>query len=167
MCDFFDPKYRTELSRSDRQFGIGDDGRMAFTTGTESETVTFVNNPAEITLQFVPVDHNIPIRNERGEDVSLCDAMIYTLLPMGQRDIYFVELKDRSKNWISEAVEQLKSTIKYFSHQYPNDLFRFRVATASNKKKPFFDYSHKDMCVEFRNETGYRLNINSIIDIHR
>ena len=167
MCDFFDPKYQTEASRTDTEFGIGDDGRMSFTTIEEKDTITVVKNPAGISLQFVPVDHNIPIKNESGGEASLCDAMIYTPFAIERKDIYFIELKDRSKNWISEALDQLKSTIHYFSQQYPNELFRFRTATASNKQRPFFDYSHKDKCAQFKSDTGYRLNINTTVDIHK
>ena len=62
-----------------------------------------VSNPANVLVQFVPVDHNIIVNDTLGQDVSMCDAMIYTPDKSPKKDIHFIELKDQMANWIPKA----------------------------------------------------------------
>ena len=97
--NFFDPKYLTEAARDDSLFGLSDDNRMAFTTNDPSLIIAEVSNPANVLVQFIPVDHNIIVKDTLGQDVSMCDAMIYTPDKSPRKDIHFIELKDQMTNW--------------------------------------------------------------------
>ena len=163
--NFFDPKYLTEAARDDSSFGLSDDNRMAFTTNDSSLIIAEVSNPANVLVQFVPVDHNIIVKDALGQDVSMCDAMIYTPDKSPKKDIHFIELKDQMANWRQKAISQLESTIQIFSRNHVLEDFRYRVATAANKAHPQFNYSMKEKCQEFREKYKFRLNICSQVNI--
>lgn len=86
--NFFSPQYCTESARNDSDFGLSDDNRFAFTTADESLTIAKVSNPANVVVQFVPVDHNIIVKDTLGNDVSMCDAMIFTPDKSPRKDIH-------------------------------------------------------------------------------
>ena len=163
--NFFDAKYLTEAARDDSSFGLSDDNRMAFTTNDPSLIIAEVSNPANVLVQFVPVDHNIIVKDTLGQDVSMCDAMIYTPDKSPKEDIHFIELKDQMANWRQKAISQLESTIQIFSQNHVLEDFRYRVATAANKAHPQFNYSMKEKCQEFRERTKFRLNIGTQISV--
>ena len=79
-------------------------------------------------MSFIAVDNNIPYYDTDGNEMSHCDAMIYT-----KQTLIFIELKNQAKDWISESIEQLKSTIKHFDETDGLDKFRFKKAYACNK----------------------------------
>lgn len=163
--NFFDAKYNTESARDDSSFGLSDDNRMAFTTNDPSLIIAEVSNPANVLVQFVPVDHNIIVKDTLGQDVSMCDAMIYTPDKSPKKDIHFIELKDQMANWRQKAISQLESTIQIFSQNHVLEDFRYRVATAANKAHPQFNFSTKEDSQAFRKRNKFRLNICSQIDI--
>ena len=163
--NFFDAKYNTESARDDSSFGLSDDNRMAFTTNVPSLIIAEVSNPANVLVQFVPVDHNIIVKDTLGQDVSMCDAMIYTPDKSPKKDIHFIELKDQMANWRQKAISQLESTIQIISQNHVLEDFRYRVATAANKAHPQFNYSMKEKCQEFREKNKFRLNICAQVDI--
>ena len=163
--NFFDPKYLTEAARDDSSFGLSDDNKMAFTTNDSSLIIAEVSNPANVLVQFVAVDHNIIVKDTLGQDVSMCDAMIYTPDKSPKKDIHFSELKDQMANWRQKAISQLESTIQIFSRNHVLEGFRFRVATAANKAHPQFNYSMKEKCQEFREKYKFRLNICAQVNI--
>lgn len=96
--NFFNPKYHTEQPRNDASFGLSDDNRLAFTTTDESVTIAKVCNPHRVKIQFVPLDHNIIVKDTQGKDISMCDAMIYTPEKSPKKDIYFIEIKEQMAN---------------------------------------------------------------------
>ena len=163
--NFFDPKYLTEAARDDSSFGLSDDNRMAFTTNDPSLIIAEVSNPSNVLVQFVPIDHNIVAKDTLGQDVSMCDALIYTPDKCPKMDIHFIELKDQMANWMPKAISQLESTIQIFSQNHVLEDFRYRVATAANKAHPQFNYSMKEKCREFRERNKFRLNICAQVDI--
>ena len=163
--NFFDPKYLTEAARDDSSFGLSDDNKMAFTTNDSSLIIAEVSNPANVLVQFVPVDHNIIVKDALGQDVSMCDAMIYTPDKSPKKDIHFIELKDQMANWRQKAISQLESTIQIFSRNHVLEGFRYRVATAANKAHPQFNYSMKEKCQEFREKYKFSLNISAQVNI--
>jgi hypothetical protein len=89
--DFFDSAYQKEMPRKDSKFGIIDDGKIAFTSTSvdERQWNAIVLNEANASLQFTPVDHNIVVKNEMGNELSQCDGMINC----GNCYLAFVELK--------------------------------------------------------------------------
>ena len=125
--NFFDPKYLTEAARDDSSFGLSDDNRMAFTTNDPSLIMAEVSNPSNVLVQFIPVDHNIVVKDTLGQDVSMCDALIYTPDKCPKMDIHFIELKDQMANWMPKAISQLESTIQIFSQNHVLEDFRYRV----------------------------------------
>lgn len=163
--NFFDPKYLTEAARDDSSFGLSDDNRMAFSTNDPSLIIAEVSNPSNVLVQFIPVDHNIVVKDTLGQDVSMCDALIYTPDKCPKMDIHFIELKDQMANWMPKAISQLESTIQIFSQNHVLEDFRYRVATAANKAHPQFNYSMKEKCQEFRDRNKFRLNICAQVDI--
>ena len=165
--NFFDPKYHTEAARNDSVFGLSDDNRIAFTTDDPSLAIAKVSNPANVLVQFVPVDHNIVVKDTLDQDVSMCDAMIYTPGKSPKKDVHFIELKDQMANWMPKAISQLESTIQIFSQNHVLEDFRHRVATAANKAHPQFNYSTKGLCQEFRERYKFRLNICAQVEIKK
>lgn len=164
--NFFDSRYCSEPARNDSAFGLSDDNRLAFTTADEALTIAKVCNPANVVVQFVPVDHNIIAKDALGNDVSMCDAMIFTPDKSPRKDIHFIELKDQMANWMPKAISQLESTIQVFSQNHVLSDFRYRVATAANKAHPQFNYSTKELSQIFRAKNKFRLNITTQVDIH-
>ena len=165
--NFFDPKYLTEAARDDSSFGLSDDNRMAFTTNDPNLIIAEVSNPANVLVQFIPVDHNIVVKDTLGQDVSMCDALIYTPDKSPKKDIHFIELKDQMANWRQKAISQLESTIQIFSQNHVLEDFRYRVATAANKAHPQFNYSMKEKCQEFRERYKFRLNVCAQVEIKK
>ena len=131
MINFFDSKYLTEPARTDSEFGICDNGRLAFTTkqGDPVKWIALVSNEKQNTLQFVPVDHNIVVYNIKGEEISQCDGMLYA---EGNLWLAFVELKDKTR-LRHKPYEQLESTIQLFLANHDYKLFRKRFVYAVNR----------------------------------
>lgn len=159
--NYFHSRYRKEEPRTDARFGIADDGVLAYTTLSEDESLAYVTNHNCRTVSFTPVDHNIVVMSN-GNECSQCDGMLYV---PSTHELIFVELKDRVKDWISEAVEQLESTIRHFSANHDIADFPRRSAYAANRQRPYYHVSKKEECEAFRRRTGFRLNISNEIVI--
>ena len=50
-------------------------------------------------FNFIPVDKNIEYFDEKGNEKSRCDAVIYT-----RQTVIFIELKDQMHDWFEDAV---------------------------------------------------------------
>lgn len=163
QLDFFNIKYKRENALTDDSFGICDNGTLAYTqVHSPGEWIAVVSNRMKKLIQFTPVDHNIIARRADDSEISQCDGM----LTVNKNDnLIFVELKTGRKNWITEAVDQLRSTISLFNDNHDSQLFNDRRAYAVNKRHPHFHSSHKEVMQRFRNQTGYRLLIQSNIDL--
>lgn len=160
--DFFSDQYLTEAPRTDTVFGIIDDGIRAFTTINDpTQWMATVSNSNNLALQFVPVDHNITVTGADGNEQSMCDGMLHDT----KQWISFVELKDRSNDWISKAISQLLSTIDTFCKYHNPGLFQHRRAYACNRQRPRFASSHKSAMQHFYNQTGFRLIIGGEIKV--
>lgn len=159
--NYFHPQYKREEPRADVTFGISDNGTLAYTTSLDENVITEVTNNNCRNIQFTPIDHNIIII-ENGNERSQCDGMLYV---EATKELIFIEMKDSNKNWINEAIEQLKSTITHFSSNHIVTDFKKRNAYAANKQHPFFQYSKKELAEVFRNQTKFRLNITNKIVI--
>lgn len=146
--NFLKREYRIEPPRTDALCGIID-GLPAFTTTDETlKWNAMIINADLRKFQFVPIDNNIIIYKPDGKNKeSSCDGM---LLVQDQSMIAFVELKDVRHGGISDAIAQLRETIKHFlaNHQY--DIFRIRRAYAANIAHPQFHYNMKDEMEDFR-----------------
>lgn len=156
MTNFFDSKYQKEPARSDSQFGICDNGSLAYTTtqGDSSQWVAVVSNADQKALRFVPVDHNIVVLNSQNQEISQCDGMLYAEDNMW---IAFVELKEVRAGWKKKPHDQLESTVRIFLANHDYTLFRKRFAYAVNRKHPHFAHSYKDEMQAFYNRYKFRL----------
>ena len=63
-------------------------------------------------FRFIAVDNNIPYNDKIGNEKKRCDAMLYT-----EQTVIFIELKNQEKDWLNEAIGQLKSTIEHFKNE--------------------------------------------------
>jgi len=163
QLDFFDTKYKREDDRIDAGFGICDNGTIAYTqVNSPHEWIAVVNNSKKKKVLFTPVDHNIIAKRGDGSEISQCDGM----LTDNEGDILiFVELKTGRRSWITEAVEQLKSTISLFNKNHDCKLFKDRRAYAVNSRCPHFPSSHKEIMQQFRSQSKFRLLIQRNIDL--
>ena len=164
MIDFFASAYITESARTDALFGICDDTHLAYSTisGNPDEWGAIVSNPKNMMTQFVPIDHNIIVHDDNGNEISQCDGMLYT---QGKEWIAFVELKDVRKGWKRKPYEQLESTISLFLDNHDYRIFTKRYAYAVNKRHPHFAFSHKDEMQHFYQQYKFRLLYQRNIDI--
>jgi hypothetical protein len=103
-----------EAPRDDQRFGLCDDrpGQAAYSDIGHTELwIAIVINEQRIQVGFTAIDHCVEAFKANGVDrESLCDGMLTF-----DDALFFVELKDRKKNWLSSAMAQLESTIKILS----------------------------------------------------
>lgn len=165
--DFFSPDYQRVTGISLSEFGIddaveqGNAGGVAYlVTSDYAESNAIVSNKSDIPLTFEPLDHNIVIHPTSGETYSLCDCMLYN-----RKHLCFIELKVKGKNWLSEAVRQLESTIELFRANHKFDAYPKRSAYAANKRHPQFQYSRKELMQTFRNRYQCYLRIQRNVEI--
>ncbi len=161
--NFFDEIYRKELVRTDVEFGIYDPGnnQPALTTLDKNHYQARVKNAKRLSVQFVAVDHNIPLLRENGDTDNSCDGMLY----VPDDYLCFVELKDKMSDWASDAVGQLQTTIKHFKKHHDCDVFKRRYAFAVNSQRPQFHHSFKEMIQQFRNVTQFNLRFKTEIEL--
>ncbi|MBK6964028.1 MAG: hypothetical protein IPH20_08775 [Bacteroidales bacterium] len=107
---FQDACQETQLNND--LFGICDDqnGRKAYTSLINiNNWVAKVQNGNNKSVVFTAIDNCISIVDENGNMTKRCDGMLTYA-----DNVVFVELKDKNADWISQAVEQLETTIQYF-----------------------------------------------------
>ena len=163
QVNFFDKAYFTETARNDEDFRIIDpsNGQPAHTTdGDEYQAI--VKNPKRHVLLFVPIDHNMDIRQADGNLESTCDGMLFE----GKEYLAFVELKDVASSWVTEAVGQLINTIMLFKMNHYFEDFKRRYAYAANRQHPVFHYSLKETMQQFKKDTSFNLRISNTIEIN-
>lgn len=120
--NFLAKEYRLEPVRNEEMIGICDpEGeRPAYSTSDKNSPdkwVATIKNTGNENIQFIPVDKNIVYYRDDGQKESSCDGMI---LYNDDSSICFVELKDvRTSGWISDAIDQLKETIKVIQFNIP------------------------------------------------
>jgi hypothetical protein len=152
-----------EPSISAQLFGLCDDqnGLKAYTNVLTPNTwVATVENPETKPVIFTAIDNCVEILRGDGSLERRCDGMLtYT------DNIVFVELKEVEKAWITGAVEQLETTIQYFTENHDINLFRHKRAFACNKKHPRFKVIEPETKKRFFHNYRVRLNIQGIIKI--
>ena len=109
-------------------------------------------------LNFIAVDNNIPYYDKNGNEKNRCDAMLWT-----DKTVVFIELKDKSKDWLEDAIVQLKSTIEFFDKVDGLGKFKYKKAYACNKMHPCFNYQFKDRIQQFFRDTRVSLHTEMVI----
>jgi hypothetical protein len=136
----------------------GQNGRVAYTDRNNPDKwIAIVTNRKKISLVFTAIDDGV-IRNDEEPERGRCDGMLAS-----DEHIVFVELKDQRKNWKSEAIEQLESTIRFFIANHDITIYRHKKAYACNKKHPQFQRIENELNLRFFRTYGVRLAIQNDI----
>jgi len=173
LIDFYATEYRCEPCILEPLFGIVDidESRPAHTTKDQAiEWTAVVQNPKCRSLQFVPIDKNIPFLKVDGKDPKRCDGMLY-ITDDQTTMLYFLELKTgKSRNratWIKDAVAQLESTVAEFGSSKKPSFIRDKKAYICNSRHPLLrEFSHERE-QRFYMRTGFRLVVNHVIEVFR
>ena len=108
---------------------------------------------------FIPIDNNIDIIrcDSTSSDAKRCDAALYT-----DKTICLIELKNQRENWLSNAIEQLESTIYNFDESF--EKFRFKKAYVCNIAHPRSNYQISNSQSEFYKKHRFILRTKTDID---
>ncbi|MCD7923888.1 MAG: hypothetical protein LUI85_04005 [Bacteroides sp.] len=163
--NFLSLEYRCESLKHDKILGICDpEGESPAYTTTDEGTdkwIATIQNMNQVDLLFIPVDKNILIYRPNGDKESTCDGMI-----LYKNSIVFVELKDvRVGGWLSEAIQQLATTIDIFNQNHNSRDFEKRYAYPANCRHPQFQTSCRELLQEFRNKYHFTLLPKALVVI--
>lgn len=159
--DFFAAECQ-EPSLNHTLFGLCDDqnGTKAYTNVNDpARWIATVKNDYSKTLSFTAIDKCV-IKD--GEEIGRgrCDGM---LTSAGNEHIYFVELKELEPPWISGAIDQLESTVKFFMANHNISIFRHKKAFACNKKRHKFWVIDNEFNLKFFRTYGVRIDVQAEI----
>src|ERR1019366_1991926 len=132
--NFFDNTCQ-EPPINNSSFGLCDDqnGSKAYTNlDAPSKWVATVVNNNNTIIVFTAIDKCV-LKDEDEPGRGRCDGMLTS-----SEHIYFVELKDESKGWITDAINQLESTIQFFRANHDITKYKHKKAFACNKKRKHF-----------------------------
>jgi hypothetical protein len=145
---------------TDIVFGLCDDkkGGVAYIDkNNKTKWIAIIKNNKKVTLVFTAIDKGV-IKDHEEPGRGRCDGMLTS-----NEHIYFVELKDQRKNWKSDAIEQLESTIKFFIANHDITVYKHKKAFACNKKHPQFQTIEHELNLRFFRIYGVRLGIQAEI----
>lgn len=149
-----------EPERNDLLFGLCDDqnGRKAYSdTNAPIKWIATVKNESALNLTFTPIDKCI-IQDHEYQGRGRCDGMLTST-----EHLYFVELKDEAKSWITGAIEQLESTIEFFKENHDINAFRHKKAFACNKQHRHFQETDNEFNRAFFRKHKVRIDIQAEI----
>lgn len=151
-----------EPSTQNELFGICDDqdGSVAYTSIDQADTwVATVKNPNQFELTFTAIDACV-IKGTEYSGRKRCDGMLTS-----DEHLYFIELKDQAKNWITNAIEQLESTIEFFKEGNDVTKFRHKKAFACNRQKAHFQEIDNEFNLRFFRKHKFRIDVQAEIII--
>jgi len=151
-----------EPSRNQDEFGICDneDGTKAYTDISNHESwIAKVSNPNEKDVSFIAVDKCI-LQDTDEPGRGRCDGILLT-----DDQLYFVELKNQKKSWISDAISQLESTIEFFKESHEIENFKHKKAFACNKKFKYFQEIDNELNLAFFRKHKVRIDVQTDIII--
>ena len=151
-----------EPARNDSLFGLCDDqnGQKAYSNiDNPVKWIAIVKNDKGIKLVFTPVD-NCLIKSNEFVGRGRCDGLLTSI-----EHLYFIELKDQAKSWITHAVEQLGSTIDFFKESHDINTFRHKKAFACNKQHGHFQEIDNEISLSFFRKHKVRIDIQADIII--
>lgn len=159
--NFYNPDHQEAIDAG--QFGLCDDqnGTQAYTdTAHPNEWIAEVHNGNRKVLIFTAVDKGV-IQDDEEPGRGRCDGM----LTFSNEYIYFIELKDQARSWISDAIEQLESTIRFFIEHHDLSVYRHKKAFACNKQHRRFQEIDNELNLRFFRQYGVRIDVQSTIII--
>ncbi|WP_233238244.1 hypothetical protein [Bordetella sp. LUAb4] len=144
-------------------FGICDDedGGVAYVTlVTPPPWGATVSNPRQEAVTFTAIDKCV-IKDHEEERRGRCDGMLTTA-----KHLYMLELKNQGSGWRQDAIEQLKSTLRFLQDSEA-DLsgFRYKKAFACNRRHRAFAVIDNEVKKGFFTEFGFRLDLQATIVI--
>lgn len=149
-----------EQERFDICFGLCDnqDGSMAYSDlGNPEIWIATVKNNNGIGLTFTPVDKCL-IKDNEHPGRARCDGILTSV-----QHLYFVELKNQAKNWISDAIEQLDSTVEFFKAAHDINQFKHKKVFACNKQRRHFHEVDNELNLAFFKKHKVRIDVQAEI----
>jgi len=149
-----------EPERFNLSFGLCDkeDGTKAYSDAKNRSTwIATVKNDNAVGLTFTPIDKCL-IKDNEHKGRGRCDGILTS-----NKHLYFIELKNQSKNWIADAIKQLDSTIKFFKAAHDINQFKHKKAFACNKRHSHFQEVDNEMNLSFFKEHNVRIDIQAEI----
>jgi len=159
--DFFDTDCQESVI-NESLFGLCDDesGLKAYTnTDDQTKWIATVKNDNNKDLIFTAIDKCV-IKDEEEPERGRCDGMLTF-----DDHIYFVELKDERKNWLTGAMNQLDSTVQFFIEYHDISIYKHKKVFVCNKRKrrKRFYESYNELNRHFF--TKYRVRVGIGTDI--
>ncbi len=149
-----------EPSTQAPEFGLCDreNGEKAYSDfENPKDWIATVKNENKQTLFFTPIDKCL-IHDNEAEGKARCDGMLHS-----SEHLYFIELKNKAKNWQQEAIEQLSSTIELFKENHDINKFRHKKVFACNKQHPNFAIIDNEENLAFFRKYKVRLDLQAEI----
>lgn len=149
-----------ENARKDLLFGLCDDqdGKKAYSNvDAPAKWIATVKNENAVELVFTPIDKCI-IQDYEYTGRGRCDGMLTS-----SEHLFFVELKNEAKGWITDAIEQLESTIEFFKENHDINAFRHKKAFACNKKHRHFQEIDNETNLAFFRKHKVRIDLQAEI----
>lgn len=159
--DFFQANCQSNTKST--VFGICDnqDGTRAFIDTTNpNQWIAKAENDNAIEVMLTAVDNCVTILRPDGNMDNRCDAILTYM-----DNIVFVELKNQRADWITDAINQIETTIIHFMANHNINSFRHKRAFAANKKHPQFSSATHARSQFFFSRYKVRLNIYATIKI--
>lgn len=157
---FFEPKCQTFSGR--KIFGLCDDPPPATNPAYIDEQdgakwIAVVENEDLYDVTFTAIDNCIDVKRPDGKMAKRCDGVLtYNTTAI------FVELKQRSARgnaWVTDAEEQLRTSIDYFEQEEEAENFGIKQAYIANSEHPKFKESQMRRMDQFYTDTGFVLRI--------
>ncbi len=156
---FFDKRCQ-EAPREDQLFGICDDNdaKKAYTDVDDNKKwIAIVENRKKTSLVFTAIDKCI-LKDGEKEGKGRCDGMLTS-----NEHLYFVELKNETKRWMTDAIDQLESTINLFIENHDASLYKHKKAFACNRRHKKFRELDNELNLRFYRKYGFRLDVQASI----
>ena len=159
--DFFSSACQ-EPPINEKLFGICDEenGEKAYTNADDNtKWIATVNNKKQKEIIFTAIDKCV-IKDYEHQGRGRCDGMLTS-----SELIYLVELKNEARAWITDAIEQLESTVKFFIENHDISKFRHKKAFACNKRHQPFKVVDNELNNRFFRTYGFRIDVQAEIII--
>ncbi len=143
-------------------FGLCDEhaGEKAYTNTHDTEKwIATVHNNRNKDLIFTAVDKCVIKENEHAGR-GRCDGLLTS-----DEHIFFIELKNQAKSWITNAIEQLESTIIFFVESNDINIYKHKKAYACNKQHKHFQEIDNELNLRFFRQYKVRIDVQADIII--
>ena len=142
------------------EFGLCDDqnGTHAYTDTTRPDRwIATVHNRQARELVFTAVDKCL-LQDTDEPGRGRCDAMLTS-----PEHLYFIELKDEARGWVTGAIDQLESTIRFFLASHDTSRYRHKKAFACNRRHGHFQEIDNERNLRFFRQYGFRLDVQAVV----